>query len=145
MDYDSQLKLQAYLDGELSEREAREFATLLARDQDATLLLGELRMTRQILRGAEPRMQFPESREFYWSKISREIQRQEASSVAREPAAKSSWFGWRKLLLPAGAVAALVLATLFIVSEDPLHPELWRYIQTRTSTITPRQGFKLYQ
>jgi anti-sigma factor RsiW len=117
MDYDAQLKVQAYLDGELGEAESREVANLLARDQDATLLLGELRMTRQVLRGAESGIKLPESREFFWSKVSREIERMEAVS-AREPAAKvSAWAAWRRFLLPAGAVASLALAILFIGSQ----------------------------
>ena len=49
MDYDKQLKLQAFLDEELSESEAREVASWLAQDQEATLLLAEMRNTRQAL------------------------------------------------------------------------------------------------
>jgi anti-sigma factor RsiW len=49
MDYDAQLKLQACLDGELSEADAKEVAKWLAQDQDAVLLHSELKNTRQAL------------------------------------------------------------------------------------------------
>src|SRR6267378_6728212 len=77
MDYDAQLKLQAYLDGELPEAEAREVANWLARDREAAALHTELRNTRQALVGFEVGVELPESREFFWSKIRREIHRLE--------------------------------------------------------------------
>src|SRR5438270_11040101 len=83
MDYDSQLKLQAYLDGELPEGEAREVANWLARDQEAVGLHAELRNTRKAMAGFEAGITLPASREFFWSKIEREIQRQDQSRLAR--------------------------------------------------------------
>jgi len=77
MDYDVQLKVQAWLDGELPEAEAREIAEWLATDREAAALAGELRNTRQALAGHEAEIRLPESREFFWSKIEREIQRRE--------------------------------------------------------------------
>src|SRR5262245_32299815 len=107
MTEEQQLKLQAFLDGELPESDRQEMAAWLARDADATALLGELKNTRNALKGFEPEMKLPESREFYWSKIKREIGR-----TAPEPAVapKASLFTWfRRALMPLGAVAALVL------------------------------------
>ena len=46
MNFDSQLKLQAYLDGELSPREARRVESWLAEDQQARLLVAELKNTK---------------------------------------------------------------------------------------------------
>ena len=60
MDIDAQLKLQAFLDGELPESEAREVANWVARDKEATALLAELRNTRQALAGFEAVMTLPE-------------------------------------------------------------------------------------
>jgi len=77
MDHEKQLKLQAFLDEELSEAEAKEVASWLAKDQEATLLLAELRNTRQSMARFEAGVRLPESREFYWSKIEREIERLE--------------------------------------------------------------------
>ncbi len=108
MDNEFQLKVQAYLDGELAEAEAREVANLLARDQEASLLLKELRQTRQAMAGAEDGVRLPESREFYWSKIRRQIEAQEVSQL---PPVRIPW--WRQLgrvLVPASAVALVVVA-----------------------------------
>src|SRR2546425_6017069 len=100
MDYNSQLKLQAYLDGELPEAEARAVANWLAQDREAVALLGELRNTRQALVGLEVGVTLPESREFFWSKIERDIRPQEQP----EPAAGRAplWSAWRRFLVPAG-------------------------------------------
>jgi len=122
MDYDAQLKLQSYLDGELPEPEAREVANLLAQDREAVALFAELRNTRQAFVGLEVGVALPESREFFWSKIEREIERQEQA----EPAPRSSpmFAAWRRFLMPAGAVAALAMAALiglFSDSQGPTH------------------------
>ena len=53
-------------------------ANWLARDREAAALLEELRNTRAALAGFEAEVRLPESREFFWSKIEREIQRLEA-------------------------------------------------------------------
>lgn len=113
MDYEAQLKLQAYLDGELPEGEARVVARQLAEDRDAAALLEELRQTRQAVRGSEISLQLPESREFYWSKISREIERLE--HPAPEPAAVPLMTWLRRLLMPAAAVAMVAIGALLVL------------------------------
>ena len=70
------MRLQAYLDGELPDSEAREAASLLAQDAEARALLAELKNTSAAMAGFELDIKLPESREFYWSKIEREIERQ---------------------------------------------------------------------
>jgi anti-sigma factor RsiW len=114
MDFDAQLKLQAYLDGELPEAEASQIARLLAKDQEAVLLMGELRNTRQAIKGSEAIVQLPESREFYWSKISREIER--LDRPARVEQKRPFIFRLQRFLVPvtgALAVAVLLGITLF--------------------------------
>lgn len=111
MDFDTQLKLQAFLDGELPEDEAREMVSLIARDEEARALHAELKNTRNAVKGSKINVQLPESREFFWSKIERDIQRLEP---VRAAAPKVSLFErLRRLLMPMGAFAALVLAGLF--------------------------------
>ena len=106
MEYNQQLKLQAYLDGELPEAEAREVANWLARDREAVALLTELRNTRQALAGFEAGFRVPESEDFYWSKIRREIERLEPVEAPVRPAIP--WFKrLRGLLIPAAAAAVL--------------------------------------
>src|SRR6478736_2848877 len=109
MNYDGQLKLQAYLDGELPEGEARELAAGLAQDPQAEALLTELRQTRDAMAGSEQVKALPESREFYWSKIQREIKRVEAP--APQPVRVSGlMMALRRFLVPLTGMALLVVA-----------------------------------
>jgi anti-sigma factor RsiW len=112
MNEESQIKLQAFLDGELPAGEEAEVRQWLERDREARELLEELKNTRAALAGHEAGIQLPETREFYWSKIRRELEHQ---ATAREPARKSFWarWGWRGLL-PAGGLAAACLLALHL-------------------------------
>lgn len=121
MDYEVQLKLQAFLDDELPEAEKRELASLLAREQEAAGLLGELRNTRQALAGFENGIKLPESREFYWSKIQRQIEREPQAAPA-EPTASLVARLWR-YLMPAAAVAAMAVAALLVYRPTPNRAE----------------------
>src|SRR6476646_9234604 len=104
---EQQLKLQAFLDGELPEKDAREVAAWLARDAEATDLLAELRNTRKALVDFEPGLKLPESREFYWSKIQREIQRLEPVQTPAKPVSVFALV--RRILVPLGSVAVLTI------------------------------------
>jgi len=120
MDYDAQLKLQSYLDGELAESEAREIANRLAQDREAVALFAELRNTRQALVGCEVGLTLPESREFFWSKIQREVYRLEKSQPAPRPS--PVFAAWRRFLMPAGAVLAIAaFIGLLSGSHGPTH------------------------
>ena len=113
MDYDAQLKLQAFLDGELPEGEASEVAKWVARDREAAALLEELRHTREALAGFEAGIQLPESREFFWSKVQREIQRLE--TPAPEPARTPFFALLRRFLVPASALALVFIAAVMLI------------------------------
>lgn len=114
MDDKTQLQLQAWLDGELPEAEARKVAAQAAQDREAAALAEELRHTRQALAGFEAGIRLPESREFYWSKIAREIERREAAPP--EPAPREFSFALlRRWLAPASALALVVIAGLLLV------------------------------
>ena len=65
MNREAEIRLQAYLDNEISSSEARQVAAWLARDQAAAQVYEELRNTKLLLSGNEPEIQLPESREFY--------------------------------------------------------------------------------
>ena len=108
MDYDAQLRLQAFLDGELPEAEASEVTDWLARDREAAALLEELRHTRRALAGFEAEVRLPESREFFWSKVEREIQRLETPAPKAAPVPMFALL--RRFLVPASAIALLVIA-----------------------------------
>jgi len=120
MTEEQQLKLQAFLDGELPEKDSLEVAAWLARDAEATALLGELKNTRTALKDFESSgtagvsaAKLPESREFYWSKIKREIERTAPQPVAAPKASLFAW--WRRALMPLGTVAALALVGILAI------------------------------
>jgi anti-sigma factor RsiW len=110
IDYKTQIKIQAFADGELAEAGAREIAALIAKDQDAAALHAELKNTRRALAGAEQGIKLPETREFFWSKISREIERSERVQPAA--AAPTTWQSIARWLKPLGAVAAILVVAI---------------------------------
>jgi len=118
MDYRAQLKLQAFLDRELSEAEAKEVAAWLSRDQEAAALAAELRHTHEALAGLETGVSLPESREFFWSKIERDIHRAEAPAPLPRPAGLTFIGRLRRLLVPASAVALVALAGLVVTRQE---------------------------
>jgi anti-sigma factor RsiW len=127
MNEEFQLKLQAYLDGELPPAEAAQVEQWLERDVDARALRLELQNTVGALAGQEADVKLPESREFFWSKIEREIGRQSAASVP-VPARASFWsrWGWRGLI-PAGALALVCVLMLKLApsgAAEEFSPEL---------------------
>jgi anti-sigma factor RsiW len=101
-----QFKLQAYLDGELPAKERGEIEALMARDAEARALFAELENTTNALTDHEAGCRLPESREFFWSKIDHQIER-EGQPAASEPG-KVSWFAWlQRRLLPVSGAALL--------------------------------------
>jgi anti-sigma factor RsiW len=114
MKEDLQLKLQAFLDGELSSSDAQTIQALLARDPAARELLAEFTNTRDVIMAHEATIKVPESREFYWSKIKREISREPISAPVR----RVSFTTWlHRALVPAGAAAAVVIAILLSLPQ----------------------------
>lgn len=119
------IRMQAYLDGELPERESREVMDWLSKDPEAKALYEELANTKTLLHGNEPIAPFPCAPDFYWSQIQRQI------SVERAPApAAHPWFSrWWKLLVPASAMA---LFALLISLQHPM-----------TSTMVSLNGMEI--
>lgn len=120
MNSELELRLQAYLDGELPTREADELKALLAGEPEARALLGELKFTKAALIGNEPEFKLPESREFYWSKIRREIERQERASATRPTVPEMVW--WQKWLVPISGLAVAI--ALLLVFQKKSGPEM---------------------
>lgn len=141
MNPESKLKVQAYFDQELSQEEAREVAAWLERDPEARALFAEFSQISQVLQGNELELKLPESREFYWSKIERQIQRQSGASAPATAALPgwSTW--WRRVVAPALGVAILLVAALSLVklSHAPDRQSYLHEIETPledTSTIS---------
>lgn len=112
MNADWQLKVQSFVDGQLDEAGMNEVAALVARDPDVAALVRELKHTRQALAAHETPRPLPESREFYWSRIEREIARLEPEPAAREAVSLVTIL--RRWVLPVAGVAALVAAGFFL-------------------------------
>ena len=117
IEYQNQLKLQSYLDGELPEAEAREVAAWLARDQEAMALATELRNTHQALEGFDQASPLPESPEFYWSKIQRQIERESRPERSAPPAVPWS-ARLRRFLMPITGLAVATLLLLVVTHEN---------------------------
>jgi negative regulator of sigma E activity len=114
MKHDLQLKVQAWLDGELPDQEARRMGEWIARDAEASALAAELGCVRQAMFGNEAAGPLGESREFYWSKIERQIQRE-----AGAPRADGlPWLArWRRFMAPMAGAAALACLVLLAVRQ----------------------------
>jgi hypothetical protein len=100
-----QLKIQAWLDGELPQRQNRRVGHWIASDAEAGALAADLGRVKQAMLHNEVARTLSDSREFYWSKIERQIQRQAATA---RPASLSWLARWRRLLAPAAALALLM-------------------------------------
>lgn len=112
MNTNEMLNLQAHLDGELSPREAAKVESLVARDAEAKALFTELKHTREALAANEPEVVLPESREFHWSKIAREIERYESKPAFVRQVGTPGW--WLKYFSPVAAVAMVVFAAVLV-------------------------------
>jgi anti-sigma factor RsiW len=127
MNVDLGIKLQAYLDGELSASDARAVTAVVERDAEARALLAELRQTRSLLRENEPHHALPESREFFWSKIEREISRAEAAPSSR--AAGWLMFLRRHFAAATGTCAVLAVAAFVTFQMHWVSPDMFEEIE----------------
>jgi len=110
MNIDQQLILQSYLDGELSPSETRQMTELLKVDAEARALVAELKNTTTALSGNELEIKLPETRDFFFGKIQRQIER-EAAVQTQKAAAPTPVLArlWKYFLPLAGATAAVIL------------------------------------
>jgi anti-sigma factor RsiW len=103
------------LDGELPDREARRVGEWIARDAEASALAAELGCIRQAMFHNEAAGALEESREFYWSKIERQIQR-EAGPRRTDGLPWSA--RWRRYMAPMAGAAALACVLLVAVWQN---------------------------
>ncbi|MEP6663562.1 MAG: hypothetical protein ABJC04_07845 [Verrucomicrobiota bacterium] len=117
MNEEKQLKLQAHLDGELSGREAHQISAWFAQDREAQALMAELRLVKTAMESNEMELKLPESREFFWSKIERQIQHEAKQSA---PEIKAGWWKLRNFRLAGGFVGACALLMIsFVAFNNP--------------------------
>ena len=112
MNLETKLQIQAWLDGELPEAEARQVADLVARDAAAKTLMAELEAMHGALAGNELEVKPPESPDFYWSKIRREIERLEGAGSAVADTGAGWMHAWRRWLMPLTGTAMVALAAI---------------------------------
>ena len=116
------IKIQAWVDGELSGWQARGVAKLVESDVEAKALATELRQTKSALAGNEMTVALPELREFYWNKVRLQIEREEAAGAKRVSPALS-WDPlaiFRRFAMPlAGLAVACAVAMLSLRTVAP--------------------------
>jgi anti-sigma factor RsiW len=112
MKHDLELKVQAWLDGELPDHEARRIGDWVAGNAEASALAAELGCIRQAMVRNETAADLGESREFYWCKIERQIQREAGS---RRPDDLPWYARWRKYMGSLAGAAALACVLLMAV------------------------------
>jgi hypothetical protein len=114
MKHELELKVQAWLDGEASDREAARLADLVIQDAETGAVAAELGAVRKAMAGSELSVPVPDSRDFYWSKIERQIQR-EASAPKREAI---SWAArWRRFVLSLAGATAFIFVLTFAIKQ----------------------------
>ena len=117
MNRDTQLKVQAYLDNELSSGDARSVSKLISSDTYARELYQELKATKEMVMENEPIIPLPESRDFYWSQIQRRI-----AAAERQPVAPPLRPWWLRIMAPALGTAALFALLLTVVDTNKQKP-----------------------
>jgi anti-sigma factor RsiW len=117
MNSELELKIQAYLDGELPPRKRVQVEALIARDVEAQQIYRELESVRAQLRAHEPSIALPDSPDFYWSTIKRRL----ATASRDTEAAPVRGWAWKKWALPLAGAAALFLV-LLVYRPAAQHP-----------------------
>jgi hypothetical protein len=116
MKHEMELKIQAWIDGETSNGESARLFEWVSRDSEAGALAAELRAARGTVSGNELQVPLPEAREFYWSKIERQIHREAANPNPSRSAV--SWLArWRSVLLPVTGGLAFAIVMLVAVEQ----------------------------
>jgi anti-sigma factor RsiW len=133
------LKVQARLDGELSVAEAGAVARLLEQDAQARAVDAELRQIRGLLAEHQPEHVVPETREFYWSRIQREIERETAVSEPRGGGSGLWWLKWLGPVAGTGLVGLFLLQGMF--NEADQEPALAAFEQETETTLADATSF----
>lgn len=117
---ETELKVQALVDGELTGREAEELRARLESDAGLRTLHARLTAMRGLMTGAELPRTLPESGDFHWSQISKAIESEErqAKRLARPASSAKRLLRW--MVPMAGAACLLLLLTLQQTTQPDL-------------------------
>jgi hypothetical protein len=118
MNQDLELKLQAWVDGELTDAEAKRIGNEIAGNAEAIALVASLHALKSAFEGNELSVTVPETREFYWSKIQRQIESEERTAARPVPARGK--FAWQKWLAPVAGFGSL--ACILFMAIRPIAP-----------------------
>lgn len=118
MELETQLSIQALIDGELSGEKQCDVERLVKADAEAKALHDELSRTADALKTNESLRELPETRDFFWSKIAAEIELEDRKAESAQNRPRAAW--WTRLLAPIGAAAALVIAFTLFQGESPI-------------------------
>jgi hypothetical protein len=141
MNRETKLKLQAFVDHELSEGEAQECATWQARDPEASALCAELKAINELIEGNELEFKVPESREFYWSKIERAISAEKR--LLTPLSFVDRYRRWIRFVAPATGLA-LVLVTILSISRFSGQPPTLSYLHEIEMPIEDTSAISFY-
>lgn len=87
------LELQSFLDGELAGGKAKAWEERLREDLDWQALAGELTWVKETIRAHEKVVPVPETRDFYWSKISAGIEAETLRNQGKKAGKIPFWRG----------------------------------------------------
>ena len=137
MNEQQQLKLQSYLDDELSNQDRQAVTRWLDDNSEAQVLLSELQSTRDAVRENELERSVDCSREFYWNAIEREIG---SESPVPRPSSEIGLLGWLRLHMTqlAGTAAVLLIAfySVFTLNAEPEMASEWEVLDPDTAMIS---------
>ena len=108
MDTQRAIRIQSYLDNALPSEQRREVEAWLSRDPEARTLHERLSQLKGLVAANEPEPKLPETREFYWAQLKRQIAAAEPPRAEHQP----TWSILRRFkfsLLPI-AVAIVIVA-----------------------------------
>ena len=116
---ETELKVQALVDGELTGREAEDLRARIETDDGLRKLHARLTAVRGLMAGAELLRTLPESGDFHWSQISGAIEREdrEVKRLARPVPGMNRLLRWVTPLAGVGCI--LLLLTLLSRHNDP--------------------------
>ena len=114
---ETELKVQALVDGELTGREAEDLRARIETDDGLRKLHARLTAVRGLMAGAELPRTLPESGDFHWNKIAQSIEREdrEAKRLARPAPGVNRLLRW---VTPLAGAACLVAGAVSATNHD---------------------------
>ncbi|MBE86808.1 MAG: hypothetical protein CMO69_03630 [Verrucomicrobiales bacterium] len=106
-----ELKIQALVDGELTESEAEQIRECMGNDVRFQILYAQLIQTKDLISKHEMPRILPESGDFYWAKIAQEIGAVEPANQGSNNSLVIKWL-FRRLAPLLGIAAIVLLITL---------------------------------